>query len=69
MCWVSIGKKAAEVSKVSVAGCLGYDVLDRYSAQKSNGRCVSVAGCLGYDVLGFGQALYYGMKTFQLLVV
>jgi hypothetical protein len=26
MCWVSIGKKAAEVSKVSVAGCLGYDV-------------------------------------------
>jgi hypothetical protein len=29
MCWVSIGKKAAEVSKVSVAGCLGYDVLEQ----------------------------------------
>ena len=36
---------------VSVAGCLGYDVLDeKYSAFR---LCdlVSVAGCLGYDVL------------------
>ena len=39
------------VNYVSVAGCLGYDVLvlilTAYFFQSS----VSVAGCLGYDVL------------------
>ncbi len=42
----SIGSKF----NVSVAGCLGYDVLALPMASKVN--CyVSVAGCLGYDVL------------------
>jgi quinol monooxygenase YgiN len=36
---------------VSVAGCLGYDVLEQNS-RRVGYRCrVSVAGCLGYDVL------------------
>ena len=36
---------------VSVAGCLGYDVLVRLSALYLVLENVSVAGCLGYDVL------------------
>ena len=36
---------------VSVAGCLGYDVLGFWGALTSYGLGVSVAGCLGYDVL------------------
>jgi quinol monooxygenase YgiN len=36
---------------VSVAGCLGYDVLVHLSISVSIDICVSVAGCLGYDVL------------------
>ena len=36
---------------VSVAGCLGYDVLVTSDANTCIGLTVSVAGCLGYDVL------------------
>ncbi|CAC9654226.1 hypothetical protein BCLUESOX_2359 [bacterium endosymbiont of Bathymodiolus sp. 5 South] len=36
---------------VSVAGCLGYDVLESYSHEYGHVQRVSVAGCLGYDVL------------------
>ncbi|SHN92152.1 hypothetical protein BCLUESOX_2356 [bacterium endosymbiont of Bathymodiolus sp. 5 South] len=36
---------------VSVAGCLGYDVLENPSSSLSCSHLVSVAGCLGYDVL------------------
>ncbi len=36
---------------VSVAGCLGYDVLVANSFLVSEVDEVSVAGCLGYDVL------------------
>jgi quinol monooxygenase YgiN len=39
---------------VSVAGCLGYDVLENSPAALSRSHFVSVAGCLGYDVLGLG---------------
>ena len=36
---------------VSVAGCLGYDVLASDSIFVNGRVMVSVAGCLGYDVL------------------
>ena len=36
---------------VSVAGCLGYDVLATMSRRPGIAADVSVAGCLGYDVL------------------
>jgi quinol monooxygenase YgiN len=36
---------------VSVAGCLGYDVLERRCELFNMAKTVSVAGCLGYDVL------------------
>ncbi|SHN92156.1 hypothetical protein BCLUESOX_2358 [bacterium endosymbiont of Bathymodiolus sp. 5 South] len=36
---------------VSVAGCLGYDVLVPSHISKPRLKGVSVAGCLGYDVL------------------
>ncbi|CAC9631381.1 hypothetical protein [uncultured Gammaproteobacteria bacterium] len=39
------------VNPVSVAGCLGYDVLVIKMIQMSINILVSVAGCLGYDVL------------------
>ena len=38
-------------SSVSVAGCLGYDVLASKQLALSPVNIVSVAGCLGYDVL------------------
>ena len=38
-------------SVVSVAGCLGYDVLVNNSPFFAIFNFVSVAGCLGYDVL------------------
>ena len=37
--------------QVSVAGCLGYDVLATMSRRPGIAGDVSVAGCLGYDVL------------------
>ena len=36
---------------VSVAGCLGYDVLAIQAFRNPGDLDVSVAGCLGYDVL------------------
>jgi uncharacterized OsmC-like protein len=36
---------------VSVAGCLGYDVLVIENLEPTEILEVSVAGCLGYDVL------------------
>ena len=36
---------------VSVAGCLGYDVLEVKGIITFRAGHVSVAGCLGYDVL------------------
>ena len=36
---------------VSVAGCLGYDVLAIQAFRNPYDSNVSVAGCLGYDVL------------------
>ncbi len=36
---------------VSVAGCLGYDVLGNGNISTRAANAVSVAGCLGYDVL------------------
>ena len=51
--WCAGNKRLKEVSKwvVSVAGCLGYDVLVRKRFWKITKNIVSVAGCLGYDVL------------------
>ena len=37
--------------QVSVAGCLGYDVLALKLIVSFENFTVSVAGCLGYDVL------------------
>ena len=41
---------------VSVAGCLGYDVLGSLRLFIMILILVSVAGCLGYDVLAAPQA-------------
>ena len=41
----------SKTSEVSVAGCLGYDVLAYRAAKALKNMYVSVAGCLGYDVL------------------
>ncbi len=40
------------MQRVSVAGCLGYDVLEVAFLPFVPYVSVSVAGCLGYDVLG-----------------
>ena len=40
-----------ELNRVSVAGCLGYDVLAEGRVTGNLIKKVSVAGCLGYDVL------------------
>ncbi|CAC9614465.1 hypothetical protein [uncultured Gammaproteobacteria bacterium] len=42
-------------SAVSVAGCLGYDVLENKGVTPKITSKVSVAGCLGYDVLVIGM--------------
>ena len=54
---------------VSVAGCLGYDVLVDSPNNYSVGTLVSVAGCLGYDVLGSTSFAPHDFPEFQLLVV
>ena len=54
---------------VSVAGCLGYDVLEFMEITSSNSFVVSVAGCLGYDVLAPQKNQRYITEEFQLLVV
>ena len=54
---------------VSVAGCLGYDVLASRQIKKERNTHVSVAGCLGYDVLEGNGAVFAFEEEFQLLVV
>ena len=51
MCWGESGKVLIQQHDVSVAGCLGYDVLVFITPLLLCFACVSVAGCLGYDVL------------------
>ena len=51
MCWIRHSTGNAIHWKVSVAGCLGYDVLARLFSITKTCSLVSVAGCLGYDVL------------------
>ena len=46
-----------QIMNVSVAGCLGYDVLDGANDFNAGHWCVSVAGCLGYDVLAWLKTL------------
>ncbi|SMM97863.1 hypothetical protein SPONN_745 [uncultured Candidatus Thioglobus sp.] len=53
---------------VSVAGCLGYDVLVASDVIKVKKFRVSVAGCLGYDVLVFSSSASGKNTSFQLLV-
>ena len=50
MCWVSAADLII-LCPVSVAGCLGYDVLESVQIDRDVYDDVSVAGCLGYDVL------------------
>ena len=50
MCW-KMQRRLRNFTKVSVAGCLGYDVLEKRSPSLYWMITVSVAGCLGYDVL------------------
>ncbi len=45
---------SSKAMHVSVAGCLGYDVLVSRAINGHFSDQVSVAGCLGYDVLGNG---------------
>ncbi|CAC9565162.1 hypothetical protein [uncultured Gammaproteobacteria bacterium] len=55
MCWAGVVIAYIGVNGVSVAGCLGYDVLVKPQIFKSSSFKVSVAGCLGYDVLGLNR--------------
>ena len=68
MCWL-LGIIFWLLKLVSVAGCLGYDVLVIIIFIIVQNLKVSVAGCLGYDVLD--TSLIHLMKycMFQLLVV
>ena len=50
---------------VSVAGCLGYDVLASENSVLSLWRVVSVAGCLGYDVLVYWPAFAHLGERFS----
>ncbi len=50
MCW-HIARSTDLIQTVSVAGCLGYDVLGWKIRFYVLFEVVSVAGCLGYDVL------------------
>ena len=50
MCWNSVYYFCLHCL-VSVAGCLGYDVLEKMGRSAEHILIVSVAGCLGYDVL------------------
>ncbi|VVH63039.1 hypothetical protein BSPWISOX_2750 [uncultured Gammaproteobacteria bacterium] len=47
---------------VSVAGCLGYDVLGHKPSHYWAFILVSVAGCLGYDVLVAAKIIYCTRK-------
>ena len=50
MCWLK-QESIHALEHVSVAGCLGYDVLGSENRRRGKTCRVSVAGCLGYDVL------------------
>ena len=50
MCWRPKQRRDKSLC-VSVAGCLGYDVLANQETKSNQTKRVSVAGCLGYDVL------------------
>ena len=51
MCWTGKTTIRTTPRYVSVAGCLGYDVLAIQAFRNPYDSNVSVAGCLGYDVL------------------
>ncbi|SMN17256.1 hypothetical protein CRYPA_1195 [uncultured Candidatus Thioglobus sp.] len=68
MCW-RLSSLSWITLLVSVAGCLGYDVLDNTTNLGKKRSSVSVAGCLGYDVLGAEYRYKPSKITFQLLVV
>ena len=51
MCWPRKNLPHSLTARVSVAGCLGYDVLASFKFMLNTLKVVSVAGCLGYDVL------------------
>ena len=59
MCWL-YKLTVEECTNVSVAGCLGYDVLVCHLEIFVVVIHVSVAGCLGYDVLVQGLVLSLG---------
>ena len=48
---------------VSVAGCLGYDVLEYGLGCWTLLARVSVAGCLGYDVLAIGYVSLLAIRA------
>ena len=68
MCWI-LGFLVLFVRLVSVAGCLGYDVLVFFAPVGIYLQVVSVAGCLGYDVLVYRLSSRLFAPVFQLLVV
>ena len=68
MCWRN-KPKPPDAKQVSVAGCLGYDVLVTLMPFSLIVHEVSVAGCLGYDVLGPLGFPFGTLLQFQLLVV
>ncbi len=68
MCWLYV-KRSVIAIRVSVAGCLGYDVLEILCLGMVIVYNVSVAGCLGYDVLEKTITQQTAIKGFQLLVV
>ena len=69
MCWKTKFCIVNDFRGVSVAGCLGYDVLETNFNAKRSVSTVSVAGCLGYDVLGVTTESTAMYPLFQLLVV
>ena len=68
MCWKS-KQHLQFCNLVSVAGCLGYDVLGLSRCLALVPILVSVAGCLGYDVLDVYGSIAGVPAVFQLLVV
>jgi hypothetical protein len=58
-------RRTSNFCRVSVAGCLGYDVLDIEMDTIAICCEVSVAGCLGYDVLDFRKDYISEDKKFQ----
>ncbi len=66
MCWSHLSLYRQIWLLVSVAGCLGYDVLGQVLQCVSSCFGVSVAGCLGYDVLVITRILI--IKTLKVSV-